>query len=243
MLKDSQDATGHGIYDCLNQKGGYEIVERDDGFFGVSAGPKSYLSNYDDWSEYEQQAIKHVRGKVLDIGCGAGRHSLYLQEQGFDVMGIDISPLAIQVCKSKGLKKAQVLSITEIGPKLGVFDTILMLGNNFGLFGSHSRVKWLLRRFHKITLSQARIIAETRDPCGTDLPEHLGYHEFNRKRGRMPGQLRIRIRYKKYVSPWFDYLLASKEEIEKILGDTVWMTEEFIDGKAGMYIAVMKKRN
>jgi len=71
MLKDSQDATGHGIYDCLNQKGGYEIVERDDGFFGVSAGPKSYLSNYDDWSEYEQQAIKYVRGKVLDIGCGA----------------------------------------------------------------------------------------------------------------------------------------------------------------------------
>jgi len=140
---------------------------------------------------------------------------------------------------SRGLKKAQVLSITEIGPKLGVFDTILMLGNNFGLFGSHSRVKWLLKRFHKITSSQARIIAETRDPCGTNLPEHLGYHEFNRKRGRMPGQLRIRIRYKKYMSPWFDYLLASKEEIEKIIADTVWMTEEFIDGKAGMYIAVI----
>jgi len=243
MLKDSQDAVGHEIYDCLNQKGGYEIVERDDGFFGVSLGPKSYLSDYNDWPEHQQQAIEYVRGRVLDIGCGAGRHSLYLQEQGFDVTGIDISPLAIQVCKSRGLKKAQVLSITEIGPELGVFDTIMMLGNNFGLFGSHSRAKWLLRRFHKITSPQARIIAETRDPYGTDLPEHLGYHEFNRKRGRMPGQLRIRVRYKKYVSPWFDYLVASKEEIEKILVDTVWMTEEFIDGGAGLYIAVMQKRN
>ena len=243
MLKDSQDAIGHEIYDCLNKKGGYEIVERDDGFFGVSLGPKSYLSNYDQWSEHQQQAIEYVRGRVLDIGCGAGRHSLYLQEQGFNVTGIDISPLAIQVCKSRGLKKAQVLSITEIGPKLGVFDTILMLGINFGLFGSHSRAKWLLRRLHKITSPQARIIAETRDPYGTDLPEHLGYHEFNRKRGRMPGQLRIRVRYKKYVSPWFDYLLASKEEIEKILVDTVWMTEEFIDGGAGVYIAVIQKRN
>lgn len=243
MLNDSQDAYGHAVYDFLNEKGGYEIVERDDGFFGVSLGPSSYFSVYDDWPENQQQAMKHVRGKVLDIGCGAGRHSLYLQEQGLDVTGIDISPLAIKVCRSRGLKKARVLSITKIGPELGVFDTILMLGCNFGLFGSHNGAKRLLRRLAKTTSPQAQIVAETRNPCGTDLPEHLSYHELNRKRGRMPGQLKIRVRYKKYVSPWFDYLLASKEELEKILQDTVWMTEEFIDGGAERYIAIIRKRN
>jgi len=235
-MKDGQDAFGRGLYDRLNGENPIEIVERDDGFIDASGCYQMYFREYGDWSAHQKKAMRYVKGKVLDIGCGAGRHSLYLQKQGFDVTGIDISPLAIEVCRSRGSKKAQVLSITEIGSKLGVFDTILMLGNNFGLFGSHSRAKWLLRRLHKITSPQARIIAETRDPYGTDLPEHLVYHELNRKRGRMPGQLRIRVRYKKYVSPWLDYLLASKEEIEKILEDTVWMTEEFIDGGAGMYI-------
>jgi len=117
-----------------------------------------------------------------------------------------------------------------------------MLGNNFGLFGSPIRAKWLLRRFGKITSSEARIVAETRDPYSTDLLEHLSYHDLNRKRGRMPGQLMIRVRYKKYVSPWFDYLLASKQELEKILADTVWMTEELMDGGAGRYIAAIRKR-
>lgn len=67
MLKDSQDAIGHEVFDCHNQKGGYEIVKGDDGFFGVSLGPKSYFSRYDDWPEHQQQAMKHVRGKVLVI--------------------------------------------------------------------------------------------------------------------------------------------------------------------------------
>lgn len=241
MLRDWQDAYGHEIYDYLKGKGGYEIVERDDGFFDVSSGPEIYFSEYEEWKDHERAAIKRVKGKVLDIGCGAGRHALYLQSKGHEVVGIDISPLAIKVCKERGVKRTEILSITQISSKLGKFDTIIMMGNNFGLFGSFKRARWLLRRFKSITTERAMIIAETRDPYQTDLPEHLEYHELNRKRGRMPGQLRIRIRYKKYVTPWFDYLLVSKDEMKAILQGTGWQVEEFIDGKDGMYIAVMEK--
>ena len=241
MLKDWQDAYGHEIYDYFKRKVGYEIVERDDGFFDVSIGPRVYFSEYDEWEEHEKKAMKYVRGKVLDIGCGAGKHALYLQDKGFDVLGIDISPLAIKVCKLRGLKKVKVLSITQINSKLGKFDTIIMMGNNFGLFGSFKRAKWLLRKFRNITTEKGRIIAETRDPYQTQLPEHLEYHDLNRRRNRMPGQLRIRIRYKKYVTPWFDYLLVSKDEMKMILQDTGWQIKKFIDGKGGMYIAVIEK--
>ena len=242
MLKDWQDAFGHEIYDHFKGSGGYEIVERDDGFIDIGGGQKGYFSGYNDWTDHQKKAMEYAKGKVLDIGCGAGRHSLYLQEQGFDVVGIDNSPLAIKVSKLRKLRNAQVLSITQITSQLGIFDTILMLGNNFGLFGSLKKAKWLLRRFHKITSREGRIIAETRHPYGTQVPEHLKYHAFNKKRGRMPGQLRIRIRYKKYVTPWFDYLLVSKEEIINILANTGWEIKHFINGKDRMCITIIEKK-
>ena len=243
MLKDHEDAFGHEIYDYHKGIGGSEIIERDDDYFDVSGGPNPYFSEYENWPTHQQQAMEHVRGRVLDIGCGAGRHSLYLQEQGFEVVSVDNSPLAIEVCRSKGLRNAQVLSITQITSRLGVFDSIVMLGNNFGLFGSFKRARWLLARFHRITSHDAMIIAETRDPYDTDTPEHLEYHQFNRQRGRMGGQVRIRVRYKKYVTPWFDYLLASKEEMEEILDSTGWVARDFLDSQIrGLYIAIFEKK-
>lgn len=74
-----------------------EIIERDDQYidFGSEAG--LYFTEYEQWSPLEKQAVERARGRILDIGCGAGRHSLYLQEKGFDVTGIDNSPGAIEV--------------------------------------------------------------------------------------------------------------------------------------------------
>ncbi len=241
MLKDEQDAYGHAMYDYLNGKDVYEITERDDGYFDVSLGPPFYFSAYDQWPDHEKKAIGYVRGKVLDIGCGVGRHSLYVQERGLDVTGVDVSPLAVTVCKKRGLKKVHCLSITEITPDLGIFDSIIMFGNNFGLFGSFEKARELLKTFTKMTSDKGRIVAETRDPHQTDRVEHLEYHEFNRARGRMAGQARLRVRYKKYVTPWFDYLMVSKKEMRHILEGTGWDVAKFIDGNAGIYAAVIDK--
>ena len=240
MLKDEEDAHGHALYDYLKDRSGYEIIERDDGYI-EPLNAQFYFSEYGEWSEHEKKALQYVRGSILDIGCGAGRHALHLQEKGLDVTGIDVSPLAVDVCKLRGLKKVHILSITEITARLGVFDTIIMFGNNFGLVENFKRAQWLLKRFKKVTSERGRILAETRDPYQTDRPEHFEYHEFNRKKGKMPGQLRLRMRYKKYVSSWFDYLIVSKEEMAKILEDTGWEVKEFIDGENGTYIAVIEK--
>jgi len=160
------------------------------------------------------------------------------------VLGVDNSPLSIKICRMRGLRKARVMSITEVSRKLGVFDTIVMYGDNFGLFGSRCRAKWLLRRFHGMTSPGARIIAESNDPYQTSSVEHRQYHRFNRRRGRMPGQLRFRIRYRKWATPYFDYLLVSKDEMKDILRGTGWKVACFIDGKSSMYIAdIDKKRN
>ena len=93
----------------------------------------------------------------------------------------------------------------------------------------------------RITNEAAIIIAEIRDPYKTDVPEHLEYHKLNRKRGRMAGQVRIRIRYKRYVTPWFDYLFVSKDELLQILEGTGWRLKHIIDPDNPIYIAVIQK--
>jgi SAM-dependent methyltransferase len=241
MLKDNQDAFGHALRDSYVGGDGFELVERDDGFFDVSAAAETYLSEWEDWPKHVQDALELARGTVLDVGCGGGRHALHLQGRGFAVTGIDHSPLAVEVCRLRGLRKSCVLSVTQISSQLGSFDTILMLGNNFGLGGSEEGTKQLLRELRRISSDRGRTIAETRDPYQTDILEHLDYHERNRQMGRMAGQARIRIRYKKYVTPWFELLLVSKEEMMAVVGDTGWEVGRFIDGSHGMYITVLEK--
>ncbi len=242
MLTDIQDAYGHQLYDCFKGKKVVEVVERDDGFIHPSAlYPRYYLAEYKDWQVHERKAIRYAAGRILDIGCGGGRISLYLQRRGFDVLGIDTSQLAVNVCKSRGLRNARVMSITEVNSGLGTFSTILMIGNNFGLFGSPTRAKRLLRRFYKITSTNALIIAESVDPYRTKEQFHLDYHRLNLRRGKMPGELKLRVRYKKYKTPWFDYLIVSKNEMKRILEETGWRIKRFINSENTVYIGIIEK--
>ena len=241
-MREDQDAIGRGFLDILNGKPDAGIViDRDDDRSETGMNCRVYFADYEDWPDLHQKAVEYVRGRVLDVGCGAGRHSLYLQRKGHDVVGIDDSPLAIQVCKARGLKDARVLKFSQIGPSLGVFDTILMLGNNFGLFASAVRAKRLLKRLYRMTSNDARIVAESRDPYQTTNPIHLAYHERNRARGRMGGQIRMRARYAGCTTPWFDYLLASRDEMKSLLEGTGWGVAEFIEQGDELYVAVIER--
>jgi len=194
-MKKGEDAYGKQLLaQYNNQTPTAEIIERDDNYIDFGSDAGLYFTEYEQWSSLEQQAIQRAKGRVLDIGCGAGRHALYLQQKGFDVTGIDNSPGAVEVCKSRGLQKAFVRPINEIDKFApDSFDTILMLGNNFGLFGSSDNTKSILKEMSQITAQNANIIAGTRNPYKTDEAEHLEYHKFNRQRGRMAGQIRMRV--------------------------------------------------
>jgi hypothetical protein len=249
--QDEEDVLGLIFWDYLHHKESLGISERNDGFIEAE-DPQIWFSKHDEWLDVEKKAMEYVKGRtVLDIGCGVGRHALFLQKQkGFDVLGIDTSPLAIRICKLQGLKKAEVQSITEftlnaVSRSYYSFDTILMLGNNFGLFESLRKAKWLLHRFHKMTSDDASIIAQSIDPYRkTHEHAHLRYYKMNRMKGRMPGQSRMRIRYKNYKGRWFDYLFVSKEEMESIVNGTGrWKIDHFLDSidVPGVYIAIIVK--
>jgi len=244
-MKAEQDAYGKQLLAQYRAKTPtVEIIERDDNYIDTGSNAGLYFTEYDEWSELEKQAISRARGRILDIGCGAGRHSLYLQAKGFDATGIDNSPGAIKVCKLRGLKKAFVRPIGEIDkfPK-NSFDTILMLGNNFGLFGDAENARLILEKMSRITAAEAQIIAGTRNPYLTDKKEHLEYLRFNKRRGRMAGQIRFRIRYGKTVGEWFDYLFVSPDEMQQILKKTNWQVKEFLNSEGAGYFAVIEKKS
>jgi len=143
--------------------------------------------------QHEREAMQYVAGRVLDVGCGAGRVALWLQLRGFDVTGIDASPTAIEVCRQRGLKKCLAMSIENLSLPPSSFDTILMMGNNLGLAGTVAGTVDLLRKLHTITTPDGRIVASGRDPYKTDNPAHLAYHERNRRIGKPPGQVRLQV--------------------------------------------------
>jgi SAM-dependent methyltransferase len=241
-LSDHDDAFGHALYDHLRGRGGHEIIERSDGYIDfASTDLAAYFQSFPEWPPHERQAARHLRGRVLDIGCGAGRVLLHAQAQGLEAVGVDVSPLALEVCRSRGAAQLYRRSIVEVGRDLGEFDTVVLMGNNFGLFGDERRAPLLLRRFHGLTSEQGRIIAEVIDPYRTDEPFHHAYHDANREKGRLPGQLRLRVRYKRYRTPWFDYLFVSQQEMEQILAGTGWRVAEVIESGGAAYIAVLEK--
>ncbi len=241
MLTKQQDAYGRIVWDYLHGKRSAEIIERDDGYFDLSGGAPDYFADFKKWPRHQRAAMRFVQGRVLDVGCGAGRWCLYLQKRGHKVVGIDASPLAIDVCRQRGVKDAHVLPITQVSRALGQFDTILMMGNNFGLFGGRLRARWLLRKLHGLTSPGARIVAESMDVYQTKNPDHLRYHRLNHRRGRMGGQVRLRVRYHQFCTSWFDYLFVSPKEMEDLLIGTGWQVGRYLKSAGAPYVAVIEK--
>lgn len=161
-IPSTEDAFGAAMLDAVDGKLDHPIViERDDGFVDAHSAAV-YLTPFNEWQPGLRKAMRHVRGKILDIGAGAGRISLYLQDRGFDVTAMDNSPQAIEACRRRGVRQTAVTDVAHVA-ELGEFDTILLLGGNLSLLGSPSRARRLLRVFLKASTPRGRIIAQGLD--------------------------------------------------------------------------------
>jgi SAM-dependent methyltransferase len=244
VVEPKHDAYGQLLVAALEGEDVVEIVEREDGFINASVmGPKLYLAPFRRWPSHHRRAIRYAKGRVLDVGAGAGRVSLHLQDRGHDVVAIDNSPGAIEVCRRRGVREARVLAFDAVDESLGTFNTIVLFGNNFGLFGTPTKAKRLLRRLHGMTSDDARIIVESRDVerrGGAEAPWHRRYQERNIARGRLRGQFRIRVRFRDVTGPWMDYPMVSPDQLREILAGTRWHVAHLFDSD-DTYVAIIEK--
>ncbi len=110
----------------------------------------------------EQKALAMARGRVLDVGAGAGCHSLALQERGIEVVAIDISPLSCEVMQERGVKCVNCCNVAD-GMAGERFDTILLLMNGIGIAGTLSRLPHFLTGLKKMLAPGGQIITDSSD--------------------------------------------------------------------------------
>ncbi len=221
------DAFGMALLSHLDHgDDGWHVIERDDGWVDALAASR-YFGDIEAWVPIERDAIGRAGDRVLDVGAGAGRISLFLQERGTDVVALDVSPGAVDVCRRRGVAATftgTVFDLASAQPE--PFDTFVYFGNNLGLLGSPEGAAAMLAALGDLARPGARVIGTLIDPYDTADPAHLDYHERNRARGRMPGQIALRIRYRQYATPWKDLLWVSLEELEAITAPLGWTLTE-----------------
>ena len=216
-----------------------EIIERDDGLIN-GAPADHYLAEPDEWQPHDHRALRLVRGAVLDVGVGAGRTALELQHRGMAVTGLDTSAGAIAVARKRGLRDTVLNTVDAYARSAARYDTFLLLGNNLGLIEGPERAPVFLAALADLARPGARIIAQGTDPYGTTDPVHVDYHRRNRERGRLGGQLRLRLRYRLLATGWFDYLNCSVDELAKLLEGTRWAIKSIDADDRPYYLAVLE---
>jgi SAM-dependent methyltransferase len=216
-----------------------EIIERDDGLIN-GAPADHYLGEPSEWQPHDHRALRMCRGHVLDVGMGAGRTAIELQRRGVAVTGLDTSAGAIAVARLRGLRDTVLATVDEYARAAQRYDTFLLLGNNIGLLESRERTPVFLDALAALARPGARIVAQGTDPYGTTDPVHMAYHERNRARGRLGGQLRLRLRYRMLATDWFDYLVCSVAELESLLVGTRWRLSSTDDADRPYYLALME---
>ena len=157
-----KDLMGRAIWDYFYQENP-EDLQTETSISELDDLPVSYLfRNYKEMNALEQKALDLSFGKVLDVGAGAGSHSLYLQnEKKLEVTALDISPKSIEICKARGVKNAVCEDFLKFSNDK--FDTILLLMNGTGIFQSLKNVDQYLQKLKNLISENGQILLDSTD--------------------------------------------------------------------------------
>ena len=170
--------------------------------------------NYESMPEIERKALDLTKGRVLDVGAGAGCHSLVLQEKGMDVTAIDISPLSVETMKKRGVKKVLEQDFFTLE---GQYDTILMLMNGIGIVGTLERLPEFFKQLDKILAPGGQVLCDSSDISYVfedeegmiDIPNEMNYY----------GEHSFQMQYKDTIGEPFNWLYIDADTLKESVTD------------------------
>lgn len=229
-----KDIFGNAILDY--QSGNYtEDIKTYSSLDEEDVIPVPYLfRKYKKMPALEQQALKLCKGRTLDIGCGAGSHSLYLQGKGLDVTALDHSPGAIEACKLRGIEKTVLIDLYEY--KGETFDSLLMLMNGIGIVGKldqldkfFAHIKTLLKPGGQLLLDSSDIIYmfDEDEDGGYWIPDSDNYY----------GEVTFIMEYKKEKTAAFPWLYLDYNTLQRAAQSSNFNCELVSEGEHYDYLA------
>ncbi len=197
--------------------------------------PLPYLfRNYDQMPVLEQIALGLSKGKVLDVGCGAGSHSFFLQNKGLEVTALDISPGAINVCRQRGIQNAVLGDIRSFaGSK---FDTILLLMHGIGMAETLANLEPFLLKLRSLLNPGGQILLDSSDIIymfdqdkdgGYWIPGNVSYY----------GEVQFITEYQGIKSDPFPWLYLDYQNLNKVADRAHFVVELVREGGHNDYLA------
>ena len=199
-----KDLFGKAILDFQTQNNPQDLITETSISEADEMSVAYLFRSFDEMPKIEQKALQLAQGKILDVGCGAGSHSLYLQnEKNLDVTAIDISTHAIQACTLRGIQKAKVQNVMDLNDEK--FDTILLLMNGAGMCGRLKNLASFLLKLKSLLHENGQILLDSSDIIymfdededgGKWIPSDHEYY----------GELVFNIEYKSEKEDAFDWM-------------------------------------
>lgn len=230
-----KDLFGKAIYDFQTNNSPENIITETSISEEDEMSVAYLFRSYNEMPKIEQKALQLASGKILDVGCGAGSHSLSLQnDRNLNVISIDISEKAIETCKLRGLKNVKVQNILDF--KDEKFDTIILLMNGAGIFGKLencnqylSKLKSLLNPGGQILLDSSDIIYmfDEDEDGGKWIPSNNDYY----------GELIFNISYKGEKEEPFNWLYLDYNTLQNAAVANGLKCELILEGEHYDYLA------
>ena len=196
--------------------------------------PVRYLfrsrSNMPDW---EVVALDACRGRVLDIGAGTGCHSLEIQHMNLEVVAIDISPGAVSMMKTRGVRQVEHQSFWDY--KGGKFDTLFLMMNGIGLVGNLKGLNQFLQKARQILMPGGQILLDSSDIAylfedDIDLVPNPLYY----------GIIQYRMEFEKIAGNTFEWLYIDYPRLKKHAGLFGFTCEKLAEGGHFEYLARLR---
>ncbi|MGA9637430.1 class I SAM-dependent methyltransferase [Flavobacterium sp.] len=189
---------------------------------------------YEEMPKIEQKALQLAKGKVLDIGCGAGSHSLYLQnERGLDVTAIDISEKAIETCQLRGIKKASVKDFMLLEKQK--YDTILLMMNGTGICGKLNKLPVFLNKLKSLLAPGGQILIDSSDIIYMFDEDEEGAYEV--LANGYYGELVFEVSYKGQKEQPLDWLYLDYNTLQNAAYANRLQAELILEGEHYDYLA------
>lgn len=230
-MNTKNDVFGNAIADYLAKPNSANITVHSPDFEDDEI-PVSYLfRNFSEMPKIEQKALQLCHGKVLDVGCGAGSHSLYLQNKNVHVTAIDTSPKAIETCMQRGIKYAKTIDFFELSSK--PYDTLLFLMNGIGIVGKlenihrfFDQVKLLLKPDGQVLLDSSDLMYLFED-TEEDVKDSPIYY----------GEMEYQTSYLKFTTESFNWLYIDFDSLSFLADLHGFKAEKIMDGSHYDYLA------